>query len=372
MAMDRIENLVKGKKEDKVIKNLFQGVLANEFICKGCPHYSEREEPFMTISLQVKNKHSIRESLEAFVEGEMLEGDNAYYCEKCEKKVNTLKRCCIKRMPNVLFMVLKRFEFNFDTMSKFKINDYCEFPMSINMREYSQEALAKKDLARLMEDKNMTLEDLSEEQRAILDKELPAKYYDYNLRGTVVHIGTAEQGHYISYIQDRENQPNKWFEFNDHLVKEFDPEDIANEAFGGEDDSFMATGGLSEQMLHAMKQLKTKIKNAYILIYERDEIIDGERFTEFMDDPNINTNKQDIALRLDQCKLAKTTSLQIQIPPGIHDLILEKNKKFWLSKFIFNKTYIDSVLNIFNKIPITENKDYQAARSGDLQSQQGD
>jgi ubiquitin carboxyl-terminal hydrolase 9/24 len=66
-------------------------------------------------------------------------------------------------MPNVLFMVLKRFEFNFDTMSKFKINDYCEFPMSINMREYSQEALAKKDLARLMEDKNMTLEDLSEE-----------------------------------------------------------------------------------------------------------------------------------------------------------------------------------------------------------------
>jgi ubiquitin carboxyl-terminal hydrolase 9/24 len=29
------------------------------------------------------------------VEGEKLEGDNAYYCEKCEKKVNTLKRCCI-------------------------------------------------------------------------------------------------------------------------------------------------------------------------------------------------------------------------------------------------------------------------------------
>ena len=99
--------------------------------------------------------------------------------------------------------------------------------------------LAKKDLEKLMEDKNMTLEDLSEEQRAILDKELPSKYYDYNLRGTVVHIGTAEQGHYISYIQDRENQPNKWYEFNDHLVREFDPEDIAYETFGGEDDSFV-------------------------------------------------------------------------------------------------------------------------------------
>lgn len=93
----------------------------------------------------------------------MLEGDNAYYCEKCEKKVNTLKRCCIKRMPNVLFMVLKRFEFNFDTMNKFKINDYCEFPMQIDMKEYCQQSLAKKDLTKMMEDKNMTMEDLSEE-----------------------------------------------------------------------------------------------------------------------------------------------------------------------------------------------------------------
>jgi len=111
----------------------------------------------------VKNKHSIKESLDSFVEGEMLEGDNAYYCEKCEKKVNTLKRCCIKRMPNVMFIVLKRFEFNYDTMTKFKINDYCEFPMSINMSEYSKESLAKKDLLKEMEDKNLTLDDLNEE-----------------------------------------------------------------------------------------------------------------------------------------------------------------------------------------------------------------
>ncbi len=137
MLVDRIESQIKGKKEESMIKNLFQGVYANEFICKECPHYSEREELFLTINLQVKNKHSIKESLDSFVEGEMLEGDNAYFCEKCEKKVNTLKRCCIKRMPNVLFLVLKRFEFNFDTMTKFKVNDYCEFPMSIDMSPYS-------------------------------------------------------------------------------------------------------------------------------------------------------------------------------------------------------------------------------------------
>ena len=109
----------------------------------------------------------------------------------------------------------------------------------------------------MMEDKNMTMDDISEEQKAILERELPSKYYEYSLRGCVIHIGTAEQGHYISYIQDRENQPNRWYEFNDQLVREFDPEDIPNEAFGGEDESFasnlnfnqMQGTGYSEQQI---------------------------------------------------------------------------------------------------------------------------
>ena len=41
-------------------------------------------------------------------------------------------------------------------------------------------------------------------------------------------------------------------------------------------------------MLSQMQHLKTKIKNAYILIYERDDAIDMEKFNEFMDDPNVN------------------------------------------------------------------------------------
>ena len=57
-----------------------------------------------------------------------------------------------------------------------------------------------------------------------------------------------------------------------------------------------------------MKNLKTKIKNAYILIYERDDAIDMEKFNEFMDDPNVNTNKNEIMQKFEQCKLPKTTS----------------------------------------------------------------
>lgn len=67
----------------------------------------------------------------------MLEGANAYHCTKCDKKVNALKRCCIKRLPNHLVLVLKRFEFDYDSMQKLKINDYCEFPTKLDMEEFT-------------------------------------------------------------------------------------------------------------------------------------------------------------------------------------------------------------------------------------------
>ena len=116
MFLDKLEDILKLTKQEYIIKRVFGGKLCNELICKGCPHYSERDEPFLAISLQVKNKKNILESLQSFVEGEMLEGENAYMCEKCDKRVSTLKRVCIKRLPNNLILVLKRFEFDFEHM----------------------------------------------------------------------------------------------------------------------------------------------------------------------------------------------------------------------------------------------------------------
>lgn len=66
--------------------------------------------------------------------------------------------------------------------------------------------------------------------------------------GVTVHTGTADGGHYYSFIKERNGcqtgngltnlgyggSREKWFLFNDAEVKQFDPAQIATECFGGE------------------------------------------------------------------------------------------------------------------------------------------
>lgn len=48
----------------------------------------------------------------------VLAGDNKFHCAQCDQKRDTLKRTCIARLPNVLFLHLKRFEFDMEQMRK--------------------------------------------------------------------------------------------------------------------------------------------------------------------------------------------------------------------------------------------------------------
>jgi hypothetical protein len=82
------------------------------------------------------------------------------------------------------------------------------------------------------------------------------EYFSYILKGVVVHFGYADSGHYYSFVQDRNS--SKWFEFNDTNVRDFSLDDLAEEAFGGESSGYDA---------------KEKIKNAYLLVYEREKMI---------------------------------------------------------------------------------------------------
>lgn len=69
----------------------------------------------------------------------------------------------------------------------------------------------------------------------------------------LVHSGSAESGHYYSFIRDAE----KWYEFNDNVVTEFNITNLKAETFGGEESTSRGDwDGAS-----------SRSKNAYLLFY---------------------------------------------------------------------------------------------------------
>jgi ubiquitin carboxyl-terminal hydrolase 9/24 len=86
------------------------------------------------------------------IKGDTLDGENAYYCERCSKKVSAVKRMSIKKLPNHLIVTLKRFEFDYERMIKLKVNDYCEFPQNLNLQQYSQQYLRRQENSKTIDE----------------------------------------------------------------------------------------------------------------------------------------------------------------------------------------------------------------------------
>ena len=100
------------------------------------------------------------------------------------------------------------------------------------MEKYTQEFNEKIDFLEISNKEN---KDPAESDSKSL---FPKEYYQYKLRGVLLHSGTSESGHYTSIICDRYNPGDKWFEFNDNRVTAFNPEEMKNEAFGGQMESY--------------------------------------------------------------------------------------------------------------------------------------
>eukprot|EP00002_Diphylleia_rotans_P015605 TRINITY_DN301_c0_g1_i4.p1 TRINITY_DN301_c0_g1~~TRINITY_DN301_c0_g1_i4.p1 ORF type:complete len:2791 (-),score=522.89 TRINITY_DN301_c0_g1_i4:451-8823(-) len=252
---DCLENQLKGKPQESILKEHFGGNLLNQIISKECEHVSERKESFFLLSVDVNGKSTINESLESFVQGEMLEGDNKYHCERCDKKVDALKRCCLDELPNTLVVHLKRFDFDFELMRRMKLNTYCEFPMELDMQPYTKEGIAEKE-------NKASPNPVSSDELPLLKE---SSYYKYQLAGVLVHMGTADSGHYYSYIKSRTTgAQNKWYIFNDSLVEEIDPKDLPHLCYGGNE----TTNGYDNYNRPITKQ-QSKSYSGYILFYER-------------------------------------------------------------------------------------------------------
>lgn len=255
---DRLETALKGSAQNRILQNVFGGQLSHLITCKQCGFCSERVEDCLSLSLDVKGKKNTLESFKSYIQGDLLDGANQYFCSKCDAKRDSVKRCCIKTLPNVLICHLKRFEFDLETLRKVKVNDRFEYPTELNLKDFTKEGI----------------DGLHHDEVSWRDN----SYYTYKLRGVLVHSGTSDSGHYYSLcsvqggkLGDASNlsdsTDNEWFCFNDSTVTQFDPSTLDEATFGGQ--YTMATGAQTTGSFRSKAMDNTKSFSAYLLIYDR-------------------------------------------------------------------------------------------------------
>eukprot|EP00347_Sterkiella_histriomuscorum_P004870 403358774 len=185
-----------------IIVDLFQGQLKSTLKCLVCNHMSIKFDSFMYLTIPIPQKMmsdpKLEECVEEFTKEEILDGQNKWKCPKCDKFQRATKKIDIWKLPSVLIINLKRFEFN--QKKKAKINDLVEFPL-----------------------KNLDLTPYVSK----LQREKPI----YDLFAVANHEGYLTGGHYYSYSKHRNNQ--QWYYFDDEVVKKIKNEEkvVSKEAY---------------------------------------------------------------------------------------------------------------------------------------------
>ncbi|XP_037723326.1 ubiquitin carboxyl-terminal hydrolase 47 isoform X1 [Drosophila subpulchrella] len=310
VMFDALEHKFKNTKQANLISNLYEGKMNDYVKCLECNTEKTREDTFLDIPLPVRPfgsssaYGSIEEALRAFVQPETLDGNNQYLCEKCKKKCDAHKGLHFKSFPYILTLHLKRFDFDYQTMHRIKLNDRVTFPQTLNLNTFINRSgnsgeptpqlngtvddCSTADSGSAMEDDNLSSgvvttasssqheNDLNDEDEGIDMSSSTSKSakqgagpYLYELFAIMIHSGSASGGHYYAYIKDFDN--NEWFCFNDQNVSSITQEDIQR-SFGGPNGSYYSSA-------------YTSSTNAYMLMYRQVDAKRNEQLAKVADFP---------------------------------------------------------------------------------------
>ncbi|ETN07785.1 hypothetical protein PPTG_13095 [Phytophthora nicotianae INRA-310] len=353
--------------DENILNTFFGGEFSNELVAEG-DRYSERFEPFHFISVPVRDRKNLKESLDGWVEGEKVSytwenGSGSKTDGEEEEKVTleTHKRISISKLPAYLIIHLKRFEFDFEKMQQIKLHDRFEFPTELDMYPYTKEGQQeKRKRSASSADEGTASHDvrLSTSSDNVDDGRTTApEYSQYELVGTVVHLGTAHSGHYYSFLKDQQvpSHKNQWYEFNDTVVTPFDPSQIPDECFGGEDsvrtrhDSASGSSSLEEG-----SPLPAKMKNrsSFMLFYAR--VSPELRVVSDEDAPCVRFSTAVLVAafcsrlkRRVSARLAHLRSMALVIAPEpIRKLIAMENRLFWRKRYLYDTRCLKFTYNL--------------------------
>lgn len=312
-----------------VVKTLFCGILSNNVVSLDCDHVSRTLEEFYTVRCQVADMRNLYESLDEVTVKDTLEGDNMYTCSQCGKKVRAEKRACFKKLPRILCFNTMRYTFNMVTMLKEKVNTHFSFPLRLNMSGYVEKQLMPQQY---QEDKEGNSDDTDV---------IKNDNYEYDLIGVTVHTGTADGGHYYSFIKDRSSSArDKWLLFNDAEVKPFDPNQIASECFGGEMTSKTYDSVTDKFMDFSFE----KTNSAYMLFYEYAQ---QQRNDDCSTSSTLTTPGSETSLT------SNAEVPVIELSKELEEWIWKDNMHFIQDKNIFEHTYFNFMWQMCGYIPQT-------------------
>ncbi|XP_039012577.1 ubiquitin carboxyl-terminal hydrolase 17-like [Hibiscus syriacus] len=169
--------------ETSLIGLTFGGYLHSKIKCMKCLGKSEKYERMMDLTVEIDGDiGSLKEALAQFTATEILDGENKYHCTRCKSYVKARKKLTVLEAPNILTIVLKRFQSgNFG-----KLNKSVQFPEILDLAPYMS----------------------GESDKVVI----------YNLYGVVVHLdvnNAAFSGHYVCYVKSFRGE---WFRIDDSTV----------------------------------------------------------------------------------------------------------------------------------------------------------
>jgi ubiquitin carboxyl-terminal hydrolase 8 len=182
-CFEMIKNMY--SKEYSEIWNLFYAVHVSEITnLETGKQIKITPEPYFMLDLPIPSNNkspTLIDCFECYVEGEILDGDNAWYNEETKQKINIRKKILFWSLPNILVIDFKRF----------------------NARNQKNQILV-----------TFPLDALDLTKYVIGYKK---ESYHYDLYGVCNHSGGVLGGHYTAYVK---NANGKWYHFNDTSVTE--------------------------------------------------------------------------------------------------------------------------------------------------------
>ncbi|CAK0796914.1 unnamed protein product [Prorocentrum cordatum] len=167
--------------------DLLQGQVRSTLRCTRCGHKSRCFDPFLYLSVPVaRSTHTLDDAIRLYLDEELLTGGDRWRCPKCETLVDATKKIDLWKLPPVLVLHLKRFEFDRRSLQIRKVDHRVDVPLELNLLEHCSS---------------------SQKEGAV-----------YELACVANHRGAFGGGHYTATCRVGEGPERQWYCFDDERV----------------------------------------------------------------------------------------------------------------------------------------------------------